>query len=146
MDSHIRRRLREVAQQTLTGLETTEDRVYVGRARALGADHDPVLLIYTRNETSEFHATGRKLIRTVELMIEGRVVSATEPDDLLDTIAAEVEVAMANKHQFGGLALSSLLVATRQSIIADGANHIGEIVLEYQVQYLTFASDPSIAG
>jgi len=144
MTSHVRAQIRAAAVQALMGLPTTADRVYSGRTRPLAQGHRPSLLIYAIEERSDTHA-GSKLLRELTLAIEGRVVMADVPDDILDSIALEVEPALIRRPLLGGRALEVTLTATRITTEAPGENHVGEIRMEFRVQYRTDESDPSVA-
>lgn len=153
MSDHMRKQIRDYVAAQLTGLLTTADRVYVGRARPLAAEHDPALLIYMRQETSRRAARGVPpvLERSCTLHIEGRVSSARAPDDLLDQIALEVEVRMAELVDFDkaialdGLALNVVMTSTEMLAEADGERHIGGVRLEYVVTYRTREGEPRAA-
>ncbi|WP_262048656.1 hypothetical protein [Bradyrhizobium sp. Bra78] len=151
MPDHVRKQIRDYVAAGLGALATTGDRVFVGRTRPLAKGHQPTLLIYTRSETSRRAVSGRPplLERDCTLHIEGRVVAAAPPDDLLDTIAAEIEAGMAamvdyqTAKFFGGLALNVRLSATEAVAEAEGENHIGGIRLEYLVTYRTAEGAPT---
>lgn len=133
---HTRKLIRDAAATLVTGLPTTGNRVFVGRTRPLGASHPPSLLIYTTEETSDRPMEGNpaSLGRALVLAIEGRVSTATPPDDLLDLVAFEVEGVMRDT-RFGGLVFDTLLVRTTVNVAADGERHTGSIRLEYVVRY-----------
>ncbi len=147
---HARKQIRDHVAAALTGLVTTADRVYVGRERSLPAEHEPVLLVYTREETSKRAVHGRPPIleRAVALHIEGRVATSPAPDDLLDQIASEVETRMGLEIDYGagrimgGLALNLQFVATQIIAEGDGKKHIGGIRLDYLVTYRTADGQP----
>lgn len=156
MADHLRKQIRDAVKDGLTGLATTGARVFVGRTRALPADHAPTLLIYTREETSRPDANGLPppIERTLQLFIEGRVSTPDPPDDDLDRIAAEIEAGMSALVQWtpplkflGGLVRR---VRYNGSITVveggeDGARHLGGIRLEYTVTYRTLEGDPTAA-
>lgn len=156
MADHARKRIRDLAASTLAGLPTTGTRVYAGRTRALPANYDPSLLIYARSEKINRDAHGHPppLLRVMSLDIVGRVQMADVPDDLLDTIAAEVEAAIyAAAPAFFALdgvgiismELDSVEIAAKVAE-ADGRSsekHSGAVVLSYQVTYRTKEGAPT---
>jgi hypothetical protein len=148
MPDHIRKQIRDAVKARLTGLPTTGTRVEIGRTRPLEARHDPLVLIYTRDENSQRDAMGRppKLMRDVQLFVDGRVVTKTPPDDLLDQIALEVEVALAADKRLGGLAMDVLLVRTQSDVQADGESHVGATRMEYRVRCRTPDNEPGTAA
>lgn len=151
MPDHVRKQIRDYVAAGLDGLATTADRVYVGRTRPLAAEHPPALLVYTRTETSERTVQGApgKVTRRCTLHIEGRVSAAEPPDDLLDTIAAEIEAAMTamidfgTARVFGGLASNAAMTGTEMIAEADGSRHIGGVRVEYLVTYRTVEGAPT---
>jgi hypothetical protein len=147
---HARQQIRDFVAAGLGALATTGGNIFIGRTRPLGLNHPPALLIYTRAETSVRAVMGRPpgQERPVMLHIEGRVATAAPPDDLLDTIAAEVEVGVAALIDynagifFGGLAQNVDLISTDAFAKAEGEKHIGSIVLQYRVTYRVAEGNP----
>lgn len=144
---HVRTQIRDAAIAALTGLPTTQHRVYAGRTRPLPAHHEPALLVYTREEVSERDAAGRPpiLAREVTLVVEGRVHVAVAPDDMLDQIASEVESALAADPRLAGKALDTMLRRTAIEALADGERHVGSVRMEFVVQYRTTQTAPGVA-
>ncbi len=146
---HVRKRIRLAAAQSLTNLPTTQDRVYPGRVRPLGASADPALFIYSLEEDSDISTTGTKPIleRNLQLAIEGRISIAggVDPEDLLDQIAVEVETTLGNAPPLGGLVVEMTLVRSRLDIAAQGENLIGSIIMQFRVQYRTGEGAPETA-
>ncbi len=140
--THARTEIREAIKTRLTGLSTTADRVHVGRTRPLAEGHQPTLLIYTVNEQSGRGVEGNpaSIGRTLLVVVEGRVSEATPPDDLLDTIASEVEAKLRDAEEALDV-LDIMLTTTAVEVRSEGARHIGEINLVYSVRY----SEPSEA-
>ncbi|TAK50238.1 MAG: hypothetical protein EPO23_03260 [Xanthobacteraceae bacterium] len=143
--THVRSQIRAAVVAALSGLATTGARVYPGRTRSLGEDHEPTLLIYTTDERAEIDAMGGILLRRLTLVVDAQVVASGPPDDTLDQIAAEVEPAMILNPSLGGLAKWVLLTATRTAIRADGKRHLGEVRLEYDIGYRTRENNPAMA-
>jgi hypothetical protein len=148
--SHVRSQIRAAIVAQLAGLATTGARVYSGRTRALAADHEPTLLVYAIEETSDVDAMGEDppLMRTVTVRIEGRAVDAAAADleETLDQVAAEVEVAMAADFSLGGLSHEVTLTATRLRVEAPGDKHAGEVTMDYRVAYRTRERTPHVAA
>jgi hypothetical protein len=151
MSLHMRTQIRNYVVPGVTGLPTTGANVFVGRTRPLPNDHPPALLIYTRTETSVRAVAGRPplLERPCTLHIEGRVLTASPPDDLLDQIAAEVEAAVAALIDynagifFGGLVQNVELTGTESFAKAEGEKHVGGVALQYRVTYRTAEGLPT---
>lgn len=142
---HARQLIRDAIVTGLSGLATTEDRVYSGRTRPLKKGHGPALLVYARSETSSrsTHGVPPVLERGCTVYIEGRVQTPDAPDDLLDRIAAEVEAAMAAMSNYAvrtflnGLASNLQLQSTEIIAEADSEQHTGGVRLAYVVTYQT---------
>jgi hypothetical protein len=147
MPDHARKQIRDYVAAGMLDLPTTGARVYVGRTRPLAAAHEPTWLIYMRSETSSRTVRGAppKIERPCTLHLEGRVSTATPPDDLLDQMAAEAEAAIAaminyaTAQFFGGLAQNVQFQSTEIIAEADanGERIIGGIRLDYLVTYRT---------
>jgi hypothetical protein len=147
--AHVRAQIRAAVIAVLTGLETTGARVFSGRTRALGAEHEPTLLVYCTDETSDTDTIGprSKLLRTLQVNVEGRAVGSDSGDleDLLDQIAVEVEPVMVADPTLNGLSKEVTLIASRINLQSPGENYAGEIRMEYRVTYRTVESEPQIA-
>ncbi len=145
--THVRAQIREAFAARLTGLTTTGPRVYAGRTRPLAKDHDPALLVYATEETSDVAAMGAPATatRALTVMVEGRVSGSAPPDETLDAIAAEVETAIGANWKAGGLAKEVTLVATRLRAQAPGESQLGEVALEFRVSYRTREGAPETA-
>lgn len=152
MSTHRRKQIRDAIAARLSGLTTTATRVYAGRTLPLADAHDPLLLIYARDERSEFEAmggAGRPLARRLRVAVHGKVALAgTDPEDTLDLIALEVEGAMMADETLSGLAVSLQLAETEiEAALDDGGNRRrGDIRLTYEIEYASAADDPSRAG
>lgn len=148
--THARQLIRDAIVSGLTGLSTTEDRVYSGRTRPLKKGHGPSLLVYARSETSkrDTHGVPPTLERSCVIHIEGRVQTPDVPDDLLDRIASEVEAGMASMSNYAGrtfldnLASNLQLQSTEIIAEADSEQHTGGVRLEYLVTYRTVEGAP----
>lgn len=151
---HYRKIIRDAAVAGLTGLETTEARVYAGRTRPLEKGHKPSLLVYARSERASRAVRGMPpvLERNCTLHIEARVQTPTPPDDLLDQIAAEVETAIAAMTNYpagtflNGRASNLQFTSTEIIAEADSEQHIGGVRLEYLVTYHTVEGQPGAAA
>ena len=148
--AHVRGLFRAAVVAALTGLETIGSRVYAGRTRALGAEHEPTLLVYCTQESSgvDTISSNAKLLRNLTLIVEGRAV-ADQSDDLeatLDQIASEVEPVMVSDPTLGGLALEVTLTASRLNAQSPGESHAGEIRMEYRILYRTAEKTPQLAA
>lgn len=151
--SHARQRIREAIAAALNGLVTTGANVFPSRVRPLGKESAPSIFVYTIDENSEIETMGNAPImrRDVLLAVEGRTQLGgnDDPEDLLDTIAAEVETALfyaiANDANLQALLRSLNLVGTKIDIQAPGENIVGSIRLDFRAEYRTAEGAPSVA-
>ena len=89
-------------------------------------------------------ASPRPMTRTLNIVVQG-VVSATQPDDTLDLISKEVEVALAGDVSINSLANNSFLSSTEIEFNAEGAKPIGTVILNFSVEYRNLDNDPETA-
>ena len=148
--AHVRHQIRQAIVAALTGLSTTGARVHSGRTHPLGQDHAPTLLVYAVSERAQIHAMASGgmsaiLLRDLTVAIEGRVIMAGVPDDVLEEIAGEVEVAMMADPSLGGLTQEVTLLATSINTQSPGQSQAGEVRLDYRVVYRTRENAPQSA-
>ena len=86
----------------------------------------------------------RQMKRLLNVIVQG-VVGATTPDDTLDTISKEVEVAIAGDVTINSLAKNSFLSSTEIEYNAEGAKPIGIVRLNYVVEYRNLDNAPESA-
>jgi hypothetical protein len=142
--SHVRQQIREQIGTILTGLATTGSNVYQSRVYALNESSLPALLIYSKSEISSIGSIGVNLgiERQLNITIEAYVKANSNFDDTVDTICAEVEVAMGNNRTINGTAMFNFLEATDISFDGDGENPVGVATLNYVVEYRTAQNAP----
>lgn len=150
MPEHARRLIVRAAKAALTDLATTAARVFEGRAAPKAAADAPFLLVYARPEASApatARGPARKLQRELTLAVEGVAAEsgAEAGDALLDTIALEVERALAGDPTLGGACTDLWLVRTDPEARAEGEHRTGRIRLEFTVVYFTAANAPDRA-
>ena len=132
--AHARQTIREAAATLLTNLTTTGSRVF--QSRMAPQESLPCLLITTNDEEITPGPISGMAERNLNLAVTGCAKSASNVDDTLDTIAAEVETAMA------GFSYRNEL--TRLEVDFDEAveKPAGRIVLTFRITYLTAAGSP----
>jgi hypothetical protein len=145
---HVRQQIREAVVEKLTGLPTTLDNVFTGRAHNISDKRLPGLAVRTADEVSDLDAKRRDPIlrRDVALIVE---IRAQGNDDtivnLLDGIAAEVEIRMGEDPRLGGLATNTVLTESGPALDPDGNAVSGVLVLQWTVAYRTSRMDPERA-
>jgi hypothetical protein len=144
--AHLRQSIRERIATDVTSLTTTGANVFQSRIFPVEESKLPCLLVYTTSEDSEVTemASPRPMTRTLNVVVQG-VVSAAQPDDTLDLISKEVEVALAGDVSINSLANNSFLSSTEIEFNADGAKPIGTVVLNYSVEYRNVDNNPESA-
>lgn len=154
---HLRQQIRDAVAARVTGLTTTQARVYLGRTRPLEQDHLPALFVFTRQEISRLLSLGRPrtTLRIVDLKVEGRVQLAAQGagvdtaqacEDLLEDIALEVERKMFGEDTtFGRLVKDLVLTGTVKTVTAAGDRHEGSMLLSFDVSYATREAAPDSA-
>ena len=144
--AHLRQSIRERIATDVTGLSTTGSNVFQSRIYPIEDGSLPCLLVYSTSEDSEptEMASPRPVTRILNVVVQG-VGSATQPDDTLDTISKEVEVALAGDITINSLANNSFLSSTEIEFNADGAKPIGTVMLNYVVEYRNLDNNPESA-
>ena len=144
--AHLRQSIRERIATDVTGLSTTGSNVFQSRVYPVEDASLPCLLVYTTSEESEVTemASPRPMTRFLNVIVQG-VVGATTPDDTLDDISKEVEVALAGDVSINNLANNSFLSSTTIEFNAEGAKPIGTVMLNYIVEYRNVDNNPESA-
>lgn len=145
--SHVRKQVRDYFETTLTGLTTTGTKVYASRVYSLAENNLPAIAIYTKSETSaEVSFVGKRVQnRVLDVAVEGYVRTTATFDDVIDTIATEVETALLADTTLGGLAINTELTSTEINFSGESEQPVGTIVLTFAVQYRTETGQPETA-
>ena len=146
MADHARKQVRAAAVSDLTGLTTTGANVFNARVKPMREQDMPGLNVFLLDETSDWDAQGT-MVRSGDLVIEGRAQGGDDLFDTLDQIAAEVEAGIYGETP----ALSGLLhnIGTPRTQIElqdpqQGADRrTGIIRILFPVQYRTSQTDPT---
>ena len=145
--SHVRQQIRERIATNVTGLTTTASRVFQSRVYNQQSTELPGLLVYTTSEQSErdtFISTNG-LNRVVDVVVEGYAKAASNLDDSLDTISAEVEAALAADPTCNSLSKDLALASTELEYTGEGDQPTGMVRMTFNVVYRTTATAPSSA-
>lgn len=146
MADHARKQIRAAAVSDLTGLATTGANVFNARVKPIREEDMPCLNVFLLDETSDWDAQGT-LVRTGDLVVEGRTQGGDTLFDALDQIAAEVEAGIyAETPALSGL-LHNIGTPRTQIELQDtqqGADRrTGIIRILFPVQYRTSQTDPT---
>jgi len=145
--AHVRQSIRERIASNCTGLTTTGTNVFQSRVYSLEPGNLPCLLIYSTTETSErlTMQTTDSLNRDLTVMVEGYARGSSNIDDTLDTISAEVEVAIAGDPTCNDLAIDTFLSSTEIEYDGEGDQPIGAVRMSWSVNYETKTTVPTTA-
>jgi hypothetical protein len=142
---HVRTQIRNAVVARLTGLPLTGANVFASRVYPIDDTQLPALLINTDGEEIEPNATGL-LIRSLALAIR---VLVRKPgvglDDDLDTIAEDVEEAMATGPLLAGASEQMTLTALAVEFDREGDAPFGVLTLNYRIDYITTSAAPGSA-
>ena len=145
--SHVRQQIRERIATNVTGLTSTASRVFQSRVYNLQSTELPGLLVYTTSEQSERDSfiSSNGLNRVVDVVVEGYAKAASNLDDSLDTISAEVEAALAADPTCNSLSKDLALASTEIEYTGEGDQPIGLVRMTFNVVYRTTATAPTSA-
>lgn len=135
--SHLRQLIRSNIVTAVTGLTTTGNRVYQTRIYPLEQSKLPGLCVYTRAETTEYSTISppRRQERTLEVVVEAYASAVSNLDNTLDTIAVQVEEALAADLTRGGYAKDTKVIAFEADFDGSGEQPVGVGRLTVQVIY-----------
>ena len=146
--SHVRQQIRDDIVTTLTGLVTTGSNVFRSRIFPLEQTNLPALCIYTKSETSEYDTIGlpRSVNRVLDVAVEAYVKGVSNYDNTLDTIAVEMEEAIAADITLGGLAKDAQITAFEADFAGDGEQPVAVGRFTVTVEYRTVENDVETAA
>lgn len=147
MAIHARQLVREAAVADLTGLTTTGANVFTSRVSPLLESEMPGMFVMLRDERADLEGQALGTVaRTGNLVIEAWAQGGDGLEDLLDTIAAEVETAIyGDTPELGGLLMNIGAPTTQTDLPASDENsrRTGIIRILFPVVYRTALSDPT---
>jgi hypothetical protein len=143
--AHRRKSIREAIKKALRDKTLASERVFTNSATVAWQGELPVILIYPKSEAAEEYAVApRELRRELQVTIECIASGPEEPlvtegketvEDLLDTLAEQVECELSRDDTLGCTADDIILVGTEFEFDASGSQSIGSCRLTYQVTY-----------
>lgn len=140
--AHVRKQIRDNIVAAVSGLTTTGTNVFRSRVYSNEAEKLPALCVYSLNESSELIAmNSNQLLRSSEVLVEGYAKAKTNLDNTLDTIAVEVEEALAVDPTRGGIAHKTVITSSEIVLAEEGEQPIGVIKMTFQVDYVTASND-----
>ena len=146
--AHVRKQIRDAIVTALTGLTTTGSNVFRSRIYPLESSKLPGLCIFTRSEAVEFDTLtiSRSINRVMDVSVEAYVSATADYDNTLDTIAVEVEEALAADVTLGGLSKDMQTTAFEVDFSGDGEQPVAVGRFTVTVQYRTAENDVETAA
>lgn len=145
--AHVRKQIRDALATAVTGLATTGANVYTSRVYPISSASLPALLVYTKDESSEYETITkpRTVLRTLSAVIDIYVQGNTTYDDTIDTIAAEVETALTDV-TLSGLAKDLMITGFSTEFSGDPDQPVGTATLSIDIEYVTIEQSPEVAA
>lgn len=125
----------------LAGNKTTTDRTRDWQPS--GVDHGklPAAVVFTRQETARRNTVDRNWARELTLTVAIYAQAADDLDDVVDEIAAKVEMAVLSDANLSALVSDVLLSGTTIGL-AEGSQPLGVCQIEFTILYLTSVDNP----
>ncbi len=139
--AHQRKLIRAAAVAKLTGQTAVGSKVYANRIKPFvsngWASQLPAIVVYTLDEQAEiYNAAPREYLRTVQLVVEIQASADEALDDVLDDIAAQVELILLRDDTLSGTVNDLQLARSRMALKDEGETLIGACMLQFDAQYL----------
>ncbi len=132
--AHVRKQIRDRIAVELANLTTTKRNVHKSRVYPYEADDLPALNIYPTEEESEID-TDEAITRSVHMVVAATARAGEDVEDLLDTIAEEIETAISKT--LNGLAKVNTLISTTFDRSSEGDAELEVMELTFEVEYRT---------
>lgn len=145
--AHVRKLLRDNLATALTGLTTTGSNVYKSRVYPIASNKLPGLLIYSKDEETEYNSMGLPRIqeRTARFTLEIYVKGVSGYDDSIDQICLEIEEAIYANITLGGYASNTTVTSFDADFSGDGDQPAGLATLTVDVLYRVREDNPDVA-
>lgn len=141
--AHVRKSIRDNITTTLSGLTTTGSNVFQTRLFPIEESKVPALCIYTKSEQTEYETLTRPRtqMRALEVMVEAYVKGTASLDNTIDTIAVEVEEALATDATRGGNAKDTRITSVDIEFNGDAEQSVAVARFTVVVDYATVEND-----
>ena len=145
--SHVRQQIRDAFAARVTGLATTLSRVHPSRRYAMQPDQLPALRIYTNDEAIAGVTIGAPatLERDISIVCQAVAQANTDLDDTLDTMVAEVEIAIAADPTLGGLVRACRIESIAIEMSTEGEVPTGAATMVFACRVYTLSNAPGTA-
>ncbi len=141
--SHTHKQIRDALATALTGLTTSGSRVYPNRLYPMDTAELPGLRIYLDADAVEVETIHSPLVymHDLSITVEACARSSSALDDTLDTMALEIETALANGITISGKKLEPVLTGSQYDD-EPGSPPVGVKRLTFSLAYFTASNDP----
>lgn len=146
--AHVRNQIRDAIITALTGLSTTGSNVFRSRIYPLESNKMPGLCVFSKSEDVTFDTLTRprSINRVLEIGVEAYVKATSNYDNTLDTIAVEVEEAIASDVTFSGLAKDTQVTSFEADFSGEGEQPVAIGRFTVEVIYRTLENDVETAA
>ena len=146
--SHVRKQIRDAVITALTGLTTTGSNVFRSRIYPLESNKIPGLCVFSKSEATTFDTLTRprSINRVLEIGVEAYVKATSDYDNTLDTIAVEVEEAIASDVTLGSLAKDTQVTSFEADFSGEGEQPVSIGRFTVEVIYRTLENDVETAA
>jgi hypothetical protein len=144
---HVRQQIRQAIATACTGLATTGTRVYTARVYPLEEADLPGLLIASGSESVQpatIHGPGIRE-RFYRLRVVAIVRALVDVDATLDTIAAEVEIAIAGATLPSPGCSITLSDIGEPELSGEQQQPIGQMTMTFEARYYAVDNAPDVA-
>lgn len=146
--AHVRKQIRDAIITALTGLTTTGSNVFRSRIYPLESNKLPGLCVFSKSEATTFDTLtiSRSINRVLEIGVEAYVKATSDYDNTLDTIAVEVEEAIASDVTLGSLAKDTQVTSFEADFSGEGEQPVAIGRFTVEVIYRTLENDVETAA
>lgn len=148
MANHLRQQIRDAATTLLTGLTTTSTRVYKSRVDPLYDSVLPALLVDTLGpdeiEPISMTGAGRLMAWRIALQVKAVVKAVSGYQDTLDTIAKEVQAAIAGDNTLSGKCKWINPRSHETELTGEGEKPIAVCTMQFEVYAVSALNAPDV--
>lgn len=141
MPSH-RTAIRQYVKALLTDKTIAGSRIFTNRAKPLGEEDMPALLIYTstdkRGRPGDEH-DGSMTYRKLDVIVEGAIENSRDIDleTVLEKMSDDIETAINDDETLGNLVIECRWTCTEIDIVPDARRLFGAVRVEFEAELYT---------
>lgn len=137
---HPRKQIRDKVVSLLIGKTDAGNNIFPLRVRPIEEQTLPTVQVYANSESSEiWQEAPREYERKLSLAIQITAKADDNLEDVLDTIAEQVENVLRQDHSLGELCRDVILSGTELTLNQNGDTLIGSCNITYDLLYYTLA-------